>query len=69
MTPYTFYSDEDLKAEIKAVEEEMTLIGNQLDWAKEHDTDSGLVDALTEGFDRAHCDYGWLIQEWTARGL
>lgn len=69
MTPYTNYSDAELRAEKEIVEKAMDDLGNQLEWALKNDTDSGLVDALEEGFDRAHCDYGWLMQEWTFRGL
>lgn len=67
-TPYSHFSMEDLVTEIDMTEIYMTAHNDQLAWALEHDTESGLIEALEEGLRHADMDYSWMRREMENRG-
>jgi hypothetical protein len=69
MTPYSELSDSDLLEAMAMAEDEMRQNGEHLDWAREHDTDSGLIDALDGDMRHAVADYNWMLAEKQLRGL
>lgn len=67
-TPYSDLTDEQLFDELRQTDKYIKEASDHLDWAKENDPDSGIIDAIDQDAQHAVADYNWILQEIWNRG-